>query len=110
MIKPNKAIGLFCELIRRHDIGIWKNYPNDERPRDLSLLLECIGRDKFISTMVTKLKHSKKFHLNKFEKFIVENRKIIISEKIDVYKDNIMYRNILGCKAGIIFKIGRAHV
>lgn len=102
MLKSTPIIDTFCELVRRHDVGIWKNY-NDTRPRELSLLLEGLERDKYISIIYTKLKHSKNFNFNKLERYIIESQKRKVDQKVDQYLENMIIKKIGDYKAGIVF-------
>ena len=102
MLKSTPIIDTFCELVRRHDVGIWKNY-NDPRPRDLSLLLEGLERERYINIMYSKLKHSKSFTFSKIEKYIIDSQKNRVDQKVAQYLENIMYKTIQGYKAGVVF-------
>lgn len=102
MLKSTPIIDTFCELVRRHDVGIWKNY-NDPRPRELSLLLEGLDRERYIHLLYSKLKHSKSFNFNKMEQCIITSQKKKIAQKVEQYVENIMYKKINGYSAGIVF-------
>ena len=53
-IKPSFKIESFVELVRRYDTWEWKKY-KDKKPRDLTILFECIGHEKFIDSMIINL-------------------------------------------------------
>jgi len=101
----NLAIKEFVELTRQHDTWEWKNIYNNEKARELSILFDAIGCCGYIDLMVNKLgnKDNINFFFNDIERLLIDNRLILISDKIKYYCDNIFYRDILGLRAGIIF-------
>lgn len=103
IIKSNKAIDKFCELTRRHDTWEWKKIYNDEMARDLSLLFETIGTEKYIEVMYNKLSTEDEFKFNHIEEFLIENRKAKMMEKVLSYVEGIVYKEMFGLKAGIVF-------
>lgn len=104
MLKPNHALDTFCEATRIYDIGQWELNGQNQTPRDLSLLYEIYGPDKYIDVMTKKLKrNSKHFLLNKFERESIKLRKELIQQTVMSYIGNMDYKNICGHKAGIAY-------
>ena len=104
MLKPNHALDTFCEATRIYDIGQWELNGQNQTPRDLSLLYEIYGPDKYIDVMTKKLKrNSKHFLLNKFERESIKLRKELIQQTVMSYIGNMDYKNICAHKAGIAY-------
>ena len=101
----NLAIKEFVELTRQHDTWEWKNIYNNEKARELSVLFDAVGCDGYIDLMVDKLRDrfNSIFNFNDVERMLIDNRKVLIQDKINLYCDNIFYRDILGLRAGIVF-------
>lgn len=101
----NLAIKEFVELTRQHDTWEWRNIYNNEKARELSVLFDALGPTGYINFMTKKLsnKENKIFKFDEIERMLIDNRIIQINEKIDIYCKKIVYKNILGLKAGIIF-------
>lgn len=102
IIASTIAIEQFAELTRRYDTWEWKTIYNDEKARDLSLLFESVGAEKYIDIMYKKLKESSKFYFSEVEEFLIENRKAKLMEKVLFYVENIRYKEILGLKSAIV--------
>ena len=101
--KDNKCISEFVELTRQHDTWEWRNIYNNEKYRELSILFDALGYDGYISLMTEKLRKEDIFEFNSMERILIDNRKKQIALKCEYYKDKIIYREILGMKAGIVF-------
>ena len=101
--KDNKCISEFVELTRQHDTWEWRNIYNNEKSRELSILFDALGYDGYISLMTEKLRKEDIFEFDSMERILIDNRKKQISLKCEYYKDKIIYREILGMKAGIVF-------
>lgn len=102
ILKSNAALDRFCELIRRYDTWEWKNIYSDEEARDLSLVFESVGTEKFIKLMVDKLKNTEEFYFSEIEQGLIESRKLKMLEKVKFYVDNMVLRDVLGHKAAIM--------
>ena len=50
-----------------------------------------------------KKKTTKTFEFNKVEQLLINNRIELINEKNEYYSNRIIYKEILGMKAGIVF-------
>ena len=101
--KDNKCISEFVELTRQHDTWEWRNIYNNEKSRELSILFDALGYDGYISLMTEKLRKKDIFEFDSMERILIDNRKKQIALKCEYYKDKIIYREILGMKAGIVF-------
>ena len=103
--KKNEAIKEFVELTRQHDTWEWKNIYNNEKSRHLATLFDAIGNQGYIDFMVRKLSDdkNKKFEFDSFENLLINNRLTQIEEMLDLYSKQVIYREILGLKAGIVF-------
>ena len=101
--KDNKCISEFVELTRQHDTWEWRNIYNNEKSRELSILFDALGYDGYISLMTEKLRKEDVFEFDLMERILIDNRKKQIALKCEYYKDKIIYREILGMKAGIVF-------
>ena len=101
--KDNKCISEFVELTRQHDTWEWRNIYNNEKSRELSILFDALGYDGYISLMTEKLRDEDVFEFNSMERVLIDNRKKQIALKCEYYKDKIIYKEILGMKAGIVF-------
>lgn len=101
--KDNKCISEFVELTRQHDTWEWRNIYNNEKSRELSILFDALGYDGYISLMTEKLRKEDVFEFNSMERVLIDNRKKQIALKCEYYKDKIIYKEILGMKAGIVF-------
>lgn len=101
----NLAIKEFVELTRQHDTWEWKNIYNNELPRRLATLFDVVGTDGYINMMTKKLKNSngRSFSFDTFENSLIDNRLIQVEEKLRIYANKVVYKNILGLKAGIVF-------
>ncbi len=101
--KSNKCISELVELTRQHDTWEWKNIYNNEKARELAILFDCLGYDGYISFMVEKLKNGEEFNFSEMEMILINNRKKQIDIKCKYYADKVIYKEILGKKAGILF-------
>lgn len=103
--KNNLAIKEFVELTRQHDTWEWKNIYNNEKARELAVLFDVIGPEAYIDFMIKKLSDEEKkiFGFNDLERSLIENRKVQIEEKSKIYSEKVIYKEILGLKAGIVF-------
>ena len=101
----NLAIKEFVELTRQHNTWEWKNIYNNEKARYLATLFDVVGSSGYIDLMTNKLSSMdyETFEFNEFEKLLIDNRLIQVEEKLKVYADKVVYKDILGLKAGINF-------
>lgn len=103
-IKPTRALNEFCEATRAYDTGEWElATKKNHTARDLALLFDAIGTERYINMMSKKLKEETIFYFNHEEEKIIKIRKEATDEKVMSYINNIKFKNIDGYKAGIIF-------
>ena len=102
-LTKNKITEEFVELTRQHDTWEWKTIYNNEKARELAILFDCLGTEGYINFMYNKLITDKEFNFNDIETLLINNKKIVITDAIEGYLNNIYYREILGMKAAIIF-------
>lgn len=102
--EKNLVIKEFVELTRQHDTWEWKIY-NNEKARELAILFDVIGCDNYISKMTKKLSNinNNVLDFGNLEKTLISNRLRQIEENLKIYSSKIIYRDILGMRAGIIF-------
>lgn len=98
----NPAICYFVELVRKYDTWEWKDKYNDEIPKQLNDLMYMIGREEFIKDMVYKTKSNEVLFDNLYCK-LLDLRQNEIDRYIEKKEKNIVVKNILGYKAGIVF-------
>lgn len=103
LIKPTKALNVFCEATRQYDTGEWELNKDKEIARNLSLLFDAVGTERYINMMCEKLKEEIYFYFDYEEEGIIKMRKETTNEKIMSYIRNIRFKDIDGYKAGIIF-------
>ena len=100
----NLAIKEFVELTRQHDTWEWKNIYNNENARKLATLFDILGTSAYINSMVDKLvNYNNKFEFEEYEDNLINNRLNLVYDKLKFYSDKVIYRDILGLKAGIVF-------
>jgi oligoribonuclease NrnB/cAMP/cGMP phosphodiesterase (DHH superfamily) len=105
ILADNKAIEDFSELTRKYDTWEWKNKYNDEMPHELSLLFDSVGGEGYIELMYQKLlqENVKGFSFNKLEIMLINNKINQVQEKVSNYAKQVVYKEIFGLKAGIVF-------
>ncbi len=103
LIKHTKALDIFCEATRQYDTGEWELNKDKEIARDLSLLFDSVGTERYIKMMCNKLKEEIYFYFDYDEKRIIKIKKDATNEKVLSYIQNIRFKDIDGYKAGIIF-------
>lgn len=103
MDKDNLAIKEFVELTRQHDTWEWKNIYNNEKARELAILFDVLGCEGYINMMTDKLLKNNIFEFDITESMLINNKKKQIDEYNIIYSNNLVLRDILGLKAGIVF-------
>ncbi len=99
------AIKEFVELTRQHDTWEWRNIYHNEKSRDLSILFDILGHEGYIDIMTRRLREQAmtRFDFTESEKEFIEIRKQQIAKKCEEYAEKIIYKEVLGLKAGIVF-------
>lgn len=102
--KNNNLIHEFSELTRKYDTWEWKTKYNDEVPHQMTLLFDSVGCDGYIKLMYEKLSgNDGEFFFSELENMLITNKINQVQEKLKNYSNKIIYRDILGLKAGIVF-------
>ena len=103
-LEKHKGIYQFVELTRKYDTWEWKTRYNEEEANDLNILFNLIGANNYINSIYNKLNSDgNHFNFTIEEQKLINYKKIKISEKLEIYANNIFYRIVDGYKAGIIF-------
>lgn len=103
LINRTNALDVFCEATRISDTGAWQLQKGNQIPRDLALLFDAIGTERYIKTIYDKLKEENYFMFNYDEEKIIKLKKETTDEKVSSFIKNIHFKYIDGYKAGIIF-------
>ena len=96
----------FVELTRQHDTWEWKTKFNNEKSRELSILFDALGAEDYIQQIFEKISiedPEHKFDFDEYERTLIENRKNIIDENVQLYAQKLIYKEVMGMKAGITF-------
>lgn len=103
-LSKSKGYYQFTENTRQYDTWEWKTRFDNEMPNELNLLFHFLGSEGYLSTMYTRLKDNKEdFDFTDIEKELINFRKIKIKSQMQFYADNIIYRDIQGLKAGLVY-------
>lgn len=104
LLKEEILIKEFSELTRKYDTWEWKTKYNDETPHELTLLFDSVGCDGYIKLMIEKLQEkSSEFKFNELEKILIANKRQQVLEKLKNYASKVIYKEVMGLKAGIVF-------
>ncbi|MGL4801958.1 MAG: DHH family phosphoesterase [Cetobacterium sp.] len=97
----NSSIVEFVELVRRYDTWYWKEI-NDIKAKQLNDLMYIVGKDEFAEDMIYKTKMNMKL-LSDLDFKILDLRQNEIDRYIEKKNKNIIVKDILGYKAGVVF-------
>jgi oligoribonuclease NrnB/cAMP/cGMP phosphodiesterase (DHH superfamily) len=95
----------FVENVRKYDTWLWKEKYDDIKPKQLNDLFFLLGIERFVDKIV----HSVKYASANISEFIEDNKLILElqQEKIDKYIESknkeLISKNIIGYKAGVVF-------
>lgn len=104
LLKEEILIKEFSELTRKYDNWEWKTKYNDETPHELTLLFDSVECDGYIKLMIEKLQEkSSEFKFNELEKLLIANKRQQVLEKLKNYASKVVYKEVMGLKAGIVF-------
>ncbi|BAO04830.1 uncharacterized protein CBO05P1_111 [Clostridium botulinum B str. Osaka05] len=92
----------FIEIVRRYDIWQWKA-DNDLIPKQWNDLFYIMGREDFIKSILYRLTHYDIFDFSDFDLKLLEYKQREINNYIESKDKELIVKNILGYKAGIIF-------
>lgn len=103
--KENTIIYEFSELTRKYDTWEWITKYQDNTPRELTLLFETVGSHNYIDFMIQKLSNNptSKFSFTELETLLIKNKIKQVRFKIENYAKKVIYKEIMGKKAGIVF-------
>lgn len=93
----------FSEIIRRYDTWEWKTKYNDNNPKLLNDLLFIKGREDFINDMVNRLKDGNYFDWSEIDLTLLNYKQKEIDKYVESKNKQIIRKDILGYKAGIVF-------
>ena len=92
------------ELTRLYDTWEWVTVKNEPMARDLTTLFNAVGANAYIDLMYDKLdSRPNEFTFSDLELSLINNKNKQIKDKLQSYAKNIIYRNVLDLKAGIVF-------
>ena len=105
LLLPTTKTSDFVELTRRYDTWEWKTKYNDETAHELTLLFDSVGIEGYLSLLASDLTNNSQenFAFNELEKMLIENKKNQVQSKLKQYTNQIIVKEILGKRAGIIF-------
>lgn len=103
LLKHTNALDVFCKSTRAFDTGIWDYTSKYEIARDLALLFDIVGIERYIELMYNKLRKEKEFFFNRKEKKLIKIKKDLTNEKVSSYIKTIRFKKVDGYDAGIIF-------
>ena len=104
LLQPHASINTFVELTRLYDTWEWVTVKNEPMARNLTTLFNAVGANVYIDLMFDKLDvRPNEFTFSDLELSLINNKNKQIKDKLQSYANNIIYRNVLGLKAGIVF-------
>ena len=104
LLQQHASINTFVELTRLYDTWEWVTVKNEPMARDLTTLFNAVGANVYIDLMFDKLDvRPNGFTFSDLELSLINNKNKQIKDKLQSYAKNIIYRNVLGLKAGIVF-------
>lgn len=104
LLQPHASINTFVELTRLYDTWEWVTVKNEPMARNLTTLFNAVGANVYIDLMFDKLDvRPNGFTFSDLELSLINNKNKQIKDKLQSYAKNIIYRNVLGLKAGIVF-------
>lgn len=104
LLQQHASINTFVELTRLYDTWEWVTVKNEPMARNLTTLFNAVGANVYIDLMFDKLDvRPNEFTFSDLELSLINNKNKQIKDKLQSYAKNIIYRNVLGLKAGIVF-------
>jgi oligoribonuclease NrnB/cAMP/cGMP phosphodiesterase (DHH superfamily) len=97
-----KNVKDFVEIVRKYDVWQWKA-ENDLIPKQWNDLFYIMGRNEFIESIIYRLKMYNIFGFCDFDLKLLKYKQRDIDSYIESKNKQIIVKNILGHKAGIIF-------
>ena len=102
LLKETDAVLKFVELTRQYDTWEWKHIYHNEEANELNLLFNILGREKYISMVLSHLKNADVFEFSKDEILLIENFKKEISDLCEKYVSAMKIKEIDGFVVGVI--------
>lgn len=93
----------FVENIKKYDTWLWKTKYDNNTPKKLNDLLYIKGRERFISDVIKGFKTKGCYEFNKTDWLLLELEQEKIDKYIEKKNEQIIKRNILDYKAGVVF-------
>ncbi|MFY9421445.1 MAG: DHH family phosphoesterase [Bacilli bacterium] len=93
----------FVEKVKRYDTWLWKEKYNDVEAKLWNDLLYIIGREDFIKSVLHKIEYTFELEFDETETKILECKQKEIDKYIDKKQKEIIEKDILNYKAGIVF-------
>ena len=103
LLNAQNNIQELVELTRRYDTWEWKTRYNDCKANELNTLFKVLGIEGYITSLVAKLKVPANLEFNDWEKQLIKQKIMQNAEQVKESTTRIIYRNVLGLKAGIVF-------
>lgn len=98
----NDVIFKFVETVRKYDTWLWKTKYNDITPKKWNDLFHIYGRDLFIEKVLDKITNVD-FNFSETDELILKLTQDKIDRYIESKQKQIIEKDILGYKAGVIF-------
>jgi len=93
---------VFTEVVRKYDTWLWKTKYNDNKPKMWNDLFYIMGRDNFINEMTNRIIINN-FKFTDTDLKLLEYKQLEIDRYIESKSKNIIEKDILNYKAGIVF-------
>lgn len=93
----------FVDMVRKYDTWLWKTKYNDEQPKMWNDLFYIMGRDEFVETIIYRLTHYNVFDFCDIDLQLLKYKQREIDTYIKKKQEQIIEKDILGYKAGIVF-------
>lgn len=92
----------FVEMVRKYDTWLFKTKYNDNKPKQLNDLFYLYGKDRFIERIIYRIK-THDINFDEADLLLLELQQEKINKYIEDKQKEIIEKDILGYKAGVIF-------
>ncbi len=103
LLKEKESITNLVELTRRYDTWEWKEKYNDVNPNKLTIFMEILGYDLYISYMTDKLLQNEKFNFTAFENNLIASKEKEIERYVKEATNNLFVISIDEYKVAVCF-------
>lgn len=93
----------FVETVRKYDTWLWKTKYNDNESKQWNDLLYIIGREDFIDKIIHIINYENNFEFEYSDIKLLQYKQKEIDKYIESKSKQIINKEILGYKAGIVF-------